>query len=213
METLGQFGHINILPNREVTGTFSVETKDNINKESQPCNSYNQYSYTDCLRNYVNRISKCNFDILSNTFNNCSSNALVKLNDTLNELKYSTKMDIIKKTGCKPKCNTQKYDFQITKDEDITNMRKEWISSFYLSTKTTTNLKSVETYSYDEQVNMKTQINVNFIFQLFCALQDLIGAIGGYLGLFLGWSALSLVTAAPLGVKLIQQFMYKKMDV
>ena len=213
METLGQFGHINILPNREVTGTFSVETKDNINKESQPCNAEIQYSYTDCLRNYVNRISKCNFDIISNTFNNCSSNALVKLNDTLNELKYSTKMDIIAKTGCKPKCNIQKYDFHITYDEDITNMRKEWISSFYLSTKTTTNLKSVETYSYDEQVNIKTQINVNFIFQLFCALQDLIGAIGGYLGLFLGWSALSLVTAAPLGVKLIQQFMYKKMDV
>ena len=209
---MGQFGHINILPNTEVTGTFSVETKDKINKESQPCNAEIQYSYTDCLRSYVNRITKCNFDILSNTFNNCSSNALVKINDTLNELKYSTKMDIIKKTGCKPKCNIQKYDFQITKDEDITNMRKEWISSFYLSTKTTTNLKSVETYSYDEQVNIKTQINVKFYFTHF-TLQDLIGAIGGYLGLFLGWSALSLVTAAPSWVKLIQQFMFKKIDV
>ena len=209
---MGQFGHINILPNTEVTGTFSVETKDKINKESQPCNAEIQYNYTDCLRSYVNRITKCNFDILSNTFNNCSSIALVKINDTLNELKYSTKMDIIKKTGCKPKCNIQKYDFQITKDEDITNMRKEWISSFYLSTKTTTNLKSVETYSYDEQVSIKTQSNVKFYFT-HCTLQDLIGAIGGYLGLFLGWSALSLVTAAPSWVKLVQQFMYKKIDV
>ena len=208
---MGQFGHINILPNTEVTGTFSVETKDKINKESQPCNAEIQYSYTDCLRSYVNRITKCNFDILSNTFNNCSSNALVKINDTLNELKYSTKMDIIAKTGCKPKCNIQKYDFHITNDEDITNMRKEWISSFYLSTKTTTNLKLVETYSYDEQVNIKIQINVKFYFT-HCTLQDLIGAIGGYLGLFLGWSALSLVTAAPSWVKLIQQFMYKKID-
>ena len=209
---MGQFGHINILPNTEVTGTFSVETKDKINKESQPCNAEIQYSYTDCLRSYVNRITKCNFDILSNTFNNCSSNALVKINDTLNELKYSTKMDIIAKTGCKPKCNIQKYDFHITNDEDITNMRKEWISSFYLSTKTTTNLKLVETYSYDEQVNIKIQINVKFYFT-HCTLQDLIGAIGGYLGLFLGWSALSLVTAAPSWVKLIQQFMFKKIDV
>ena len=164
MKTLGQFGHINILPNREVTGTFSVQTKDNINKESQPCNSDNQYSYTNCLRSYVSRITKCNFDILSNTFNNCSSKTLVKINDTLNELKYSTKMDIIAKTGCKPKCKTQKYDFHITNDEDITNMRKDWISSFYLSTKTTTNLKSVETYSYDEQVNIKTQINGKLYF-------------------------------------------------
>ena len=120
-------------------------------------------------------------------------------------------MDIIKKTGCKPKCNTQKYDFHITNDEDITNMRKDWISSFYLSTKTTTNLKSVETYSYDEQVNIIIQINECQI--LSCVLQDLIGAIGGYLGLFLGWSALSLVTAAPSWVKMVQQFMYKKIDV
>ena len=162
METLGQYGYINILPNREITGTFSVQTKDNINKKSQPCNSDIQFSYTDCLRNYVRKITKCNFDILSNTFNNCSSNTLVKLNDTLNELKYSTKMDIIAKTGCKPKCNIQKYDFHITNDEDIINIRKDWISSFYLSTKTTTNPKSVETYSYDEQVNIIIQINVKF---------------------------------------------------
>ena len=164
MKTLGQFGHINILPNREVTGTFSVQTKDNINKESQPCNSGNQYSYTNCLRSYIGRITKCNFDILSNTFNNCSSNTLLKLNDTLNELKYSTKMDIIKKTGCKPKCNIQKYDFHITNDEDITNMRKEWISSFYLSTKTTINPTSVETYSYDEQVAVIMRIKFYHVY-------------------------------------------------
>ena len=170
METLGQYGYINILPNREITGTFSVQTKDNINKQSQPCNSDIQYSYTDCLRNYVRKITKCNFDILSNTFNNCSSNTLVKLNDTLNKLKYSTKMDIIAKTGCKPKCNIQKYDFHITNDEDIINIRKDWISSFYLSTKTTTNLKSVETYSYDEQVNIITQINVKFYLAYFRTL-------------------------------------------
>ena len=151
-----------VLPNSEIGGTFSLETKTSINKLSEPCNSEAQYSYTNCLRNYVSRIANCNFDILSNTFNNCSSNTLVKLNDTLNELKYSTKMDIIAKTGCKPKCNIQKYDFHITNDEDIINIRKDWISSFYLSTKTTTNPKSVETYSYDEQVKIIIQINVKF---------------------------------------------------
>ena len=30
-------------------------------------------------------------------------------------------------------------------------MRKDWLSSFYLSTRTTTNYTSVESYSYDEQ--------------------------------------------------------------
>ena len=90
-------------------------------------------------------------------------------------------------------------------------MRKDWISSFYLSTKTTTNRKSVETYSYDEQVNICNNTNQCQILSF--VLQDLIGAIGGYLGLFLGWSALSLVTAAPSLVKLVKQFMYKTIDV
>ena len=39
--------------------------------------------------------------------------------------------------------------------------------------------------------------------------KDLIGAIGGYLGLFLGWSVLSFVRVSPSWVKTIQQhFMY-----
>ena len=33
-------------------------------------------------------------------------------------------------------------------------MKRDWISSFYLSTRTTTNHTSVETYSYDEQVKL-----------------------------------------------------------
>ena len=38
-------------------------------------------------------------------------------------------------------------------------------------------------------------------------MQDLVGAIGGYLGLFLGWSVMSLVTSAPSWVKMVlQQF-------
>ena len=35
------------------------------------------------------------------------------------------------------------------------------------------------------------------------SLQDLIGAVGGYLGLFLGWSVMSIVTAAPAWITLV----------
>ena len=153
-----------VLPNSEIGGTFSIETKTTINKLREPCNSEAQYSYTNCLRNYVSRIANCNFDILSNNFNNCTSSALGKFNDTFNELRYSTKMDIIDKTGCKPKCINQKYEFHVTSDEDITNMRKDWISSFYLSTETTTNPTSVETYSYDEQVAVIMRIKFYHVY-------------------------------------------------
>ena len=37
-------------------------------------------------------------------------------------------------------------------------------------------------------------------------IQDLIGAIGGYLGLFLGWSVMSLVTIAPAWARLLWNF-------
>ena len=56
-------------------------------------------------------------------------------------------------TGCLPKCTINRYKFQERAygQEDIFDMRKNWISSFYLSTRTTINHTSVETYSYDEQ--------------------------------------------------------------
>ena len=57
--------------------------------------------------------------------------------------------------GCFPKCTTRThvYNFQekINGKNDIFEMRKDWISSFYLFTRTTTNYTSVESYSYDEQ--------------------------------------------------------------
>ena len=40
--------------------------------------------------------------------------------------------------------------------------------------------------------------------------QDLIGSIGGYLGLFLGWSVMSIVTAAPVWCKLCTPVCCKK---
>ena len=41
-------------------------------------------------------------------------------------------------------------------------------------------------------------------------IQDLIGSIGGYLGLFLGWSVMSIVTAAPVWCTLLSPVFCKK---
>ena len=40
--------------------------------------------------------------------------------------------------------------------------------------------------------------------------QDLVGSIGGYLGLFLGWSFMSLVTAAPAGIRIIGEIIMRR---
>ena len=150
MDDLGQFGPISVLIDREVTGAFTVRKIEKLSKPEQPCEPAEHYSYNDCLRRYISRTTECSVDILSNNFN-CTSDGLPKLLNTLDEIKLSSKRSIIRTTGCLPKCTTHSYDFHLTDDEDAI-WRKDWISSFYLSTRTTTNHNSVETYSYDEQV-------------------------------------------------------------
>ena len=154
MFPLGQFGPITVWPNREVEGTFTVESFKSLNKASQPCESGDQYSYNECLRRYVTRTTNCSIDILANTYN-CTSEGLVKLLDTLTELKTMTKYDTSKITGCLQKCSVHKYTFE-SKNVEKATWRKDWLSSFYLSSRTTTYHTSEENYSYDDQVHIKT---------------------------------------------------------
>ena len=154
MNALGQFGPISVLPFEEVTGTFTVNIIESLNKPNQPCESDDQYSYNDCLRTFVTDTSNCSVDVISNIFN-CTSAGLFKLFHTLNRIKLSSETDTIKTTGCLPKCTIHYYNFQRTNLEDA-KWKKNWISSFHLSTKTTTYLHSEENYSYDEQVEVDT---------------------------------------------------------
>ena len=151
MDDLGQFGPISVLPEKELTGTFSLRTIKRLDKSDQPCESDNQYSYSDCMMNYVTRTTNCSINIISNNFN-CTYEGLNKLFHTLSELKISTRRNITEKTGCLPKCITNYYKFLLSDEEDAI-WRKDWISSFYLSTTATSYYTFVENYSYDEQVD------------------------------------------------------------
>ena len=155
MDTFGQWGPISVLPNYETTGIFTINRIKSLNRQNKNCNSNEEYSYTECLRRYVTRTSNCSIDILANTYN-CTSEGLVKLLDTLNELKTMTKYDTSKTTGCLQKCTVLKYTYQSKNVEEAT-WRKDWLSSFYLSSRTTTYHTSEENYSYDEQVHIKTE--------------------------------------------------------
>ena len=89
MVPLGQFGPITVMPNKEVEGTFTVESFKSLNKASQPCESDDQYSYNECLRRYVTKTTNCSIDILANKFD-CTSYGFVTLQHTLNEIKFSS---------------------------------------------------------------------------------------------------------------------------
>ena len=158
MRSLGQFGPITVLPNVEVTGTFTVTKIKKLKRPGHYCEEDDQYSYNDCLRSYVMRMTNCNIDAFSNNFN-CTLDGIVKLYDTLIWLKLSTQKTTIEITGCLPKCTRLKYEFKRTaKVTWKKDWKKDWISSFYLSTSSTTQSTTVENYSYDEQVFMKLDI-------------------------------------------------------
>ena len=191
METLGQFGPIEVLPRVQVTGTFSLNRIRNLDKDDKHCQADSDYSYTQCLMDYVRETSDCSIDVFANDFS-CTPDGLDILFKSLVKIRTSTKKEIVKMTGCYPKCEVYKYSFHLKQETNVT-WKKEWLSSFYLSAETTAYQISMENYSYDTQVS-RLQNSVNASSNEFPDIQDLIGSIGGYLGLFLGWSVMSIVT-------------------
>ena len=151
MDALGQFGPIAVRTNKEVTGTFTVTRYKNLKNNN--CEYDDQYSYTECLRTYVVRGTNCSIDWLGHIEEepNCTTLGLVKMRQTLNEIKTSSMRSIMKQTGCRPKCTILHYKFE-PQDSADSDWRKKWISSFYLSARTTAYSNSEDHYNYDEQV-------------------------------------------------------------
>ena len=154
METYGQFGPIVVYPRKQVTGTFTLNKIQNLDKSERQCSSDSSYSYRDCLMEFAKKKSNCSIDVFKNNFN-CSSFGLDVFIGTLMRLRGSTttEKDIVFETGCLPKCHTHKYKFHLKDETDVT-WRRDWVSSFYLSTDTTVHLMSTENYSYDTQVRL-----------------------------------------------------------
>ena len=201
METFGQFGPIVIHPRKQVTGKFKLNKLQNINKIERPCESDPTYSYRNCLMELAEKNSNCSIKVFTNKFN-CSSTGLDSLIAILTSLRGSAENDVVFDTGCVPKCQNLQYKFDLKDETDVT-WRKDWVSSFYLSTDSTTYQISTEYYSYDLPVSgLSTKIQALHCSQVIFA-QDLIGSVGGYLGLFLGWSIMSLITSVPSWSKLL----------
>ena len=70
------------------------------------------------------------------------------------------------------KCKEYKYSITVVSDEKI-NWKNDWVSEVYIQSGFATREKLLRYLSYD---------------QVF-----IIGDLGGYLGLFLGWSLLSMI--------------------
>ena len=80
---------------------------------------------------------------------------------------------VVRKSGCYPKCRVTKYSFE--KIERPMNWNSAWSSEVFVQAASSEVEYSEEYYTFDEN--------------------DLVSSVGGNMGLFLGWSVLTLVEA------------------
>ena len=94
--------------------------------------------------------------------------------------------EVIKESGCYPKCVIIQYSFEtIHKRSSLT---PNWTAEVYIQPKSSIVEYSTEYYTFD--------------------FNALVGNIGGYLGLFLGWSFLTFIEALSF-VLCIVRFKFK----
>ena len=98
--------------------------------------------------------------------------------------------ELLNTTGCIQKCSYIKYEIVKVNEQKITWNTTKWLSEFYVYTDSD-NLE--ERYALLQYKLVKNIIVGTFRTQYYSYdIRDLIGAVGGYFGLFLGWSFLSM---------------------
>ena len=153
---------------------FSVKNINRINTNEKPCNEDNDYSLTSCLREYAFQKSKCKINLLAgmnDKKNICTKDGFKFYIETLDYLKQEDISNLMKVSGCHPKCKTIQYSYE-------KNMKKvAW-----------------QTYGRSEVYIQAKSSVVNYLNEYYSFdFNDLISSVGGNLGLFLGWSFLTLV--------------------
>ena len=106
----------------------------------------------------------------------CNPENFYKYIQLLIRVKHEPIADMVRRTGCSPKCKIVTYDYEVTKG--VANWDSNWTAMVFVQPKSSLVEIEEEYYTFDTN--------------------DLISSIGGNLGLFLGWSLLSIVEAIGL---------------
>ena len=183
-QQLGQSGKIVLEENKELAGKFTINILSKINQKGKECEEDENYKFTDCVNNFIASEVGCKVDWVSKTtlsdqsdMKNCSNlTDIVKFKKIIIQLKEINFQNLNAETKCLKKCNGAKYKFYQTK-KTTEKLTKNWTSAFYLHSKSSLPLLSREFFVYDKS--------------------QLVSDIGGYLGLFLGWSILSIGLELP----------------
>ena len=195
MENIGQTEHIELQLKNEVWGTFTVSQIRKLNKVSDPCEEDEEYSFTECLMEFVANSTGCYLDwgqsFISANYPGCTTlQQIIDMEKLLHKLSQLSWSKLTKTSGCYGKCQYKKFIFTQVREGVIrdttmvevlflqtSNERIDWkvssSSAFFLSAE-------------------KTMIRLEEELVVF-GFDDVVNGIGGALGLFLGWSILHIV--------------------
>jgi hypothetical protein len=161
---MDQQEHFIIKPNKSVVLSFKPKLELKLMNDEYKCVDEEAYSLTKCIVHFIIHKVGCSLNFFKHHGHpNCSSKDVLKTQQILEWIQISSFKNLTSTTGCFLKCKKTKYEMSILSDEKIL-WSTEWISEVFI--------QPIEYLSYD--------------------LGGIIGDLGGHLGLFLGWSLLSI---------------------
>ena len=170
--------------------SFSVKEISHFNTKENPCDEDKQFSLTACLHEYAIKRSKCKLNIFGKPKEQkelCTKEGFKLYVETLQFLKQADIHVIEKASGCQRKCMTIEYSYEknLQKSQGENNNRSE----VFIQAKTAVVTYLTEYYTFDGN--------------------DFISSLGGNLGLFLGWSFLTLFEVLGLIFLAMKMQLYK----
>ena len=173
MMSFGQPDSIQLKRGKELQIVFKIKEVTKLNSKENPCIDNEEYSFTKCLQDFAVRKSNCSISIMKTGQENevCSVKAFENYFSLLTKLKSDPIGKLKKESGCYDKCKVRIFSYN--KKENSLSSSTKWMSEVFIQPKSSEVEYLEEYYTYD--------------------IEDLISSIGGYVGLFLGWSVLSLV--------------------
>ena len=116
MENIGQTEFIDLQLNTEIWGSFSVSQIKKLNKVWDPCEEAEEYSFTQCLMEFVASSTGCYLD-WGLTFVSANYPACTTLQQIINTEKLLHRISLLswtkltKISGCYGRCQYRKFTF------------------------------------------------------------------------------------------------------
>ena len=151
--------------------------KISISKSHSPCSDNPNYSFTECVFNYIARSAGCQihwiYPHLKFKRPECETREqFIEFDTKLALFESMSGFGIANMTKCPIRCSVKQYSFSECRSEQVT-WKHIYSSAFYLGAKMTEVRREEEFWVFDAS--------------------DTLNGIGGALGLFLGWSVLYLM--------------------